>query len=86
MTERAMMTVREAARYLERSPQAVRRAVRAGRLRAVRVGRQWRIRRADLDAMFEAAVDAELVAEAERRLAAGGRRSPLADVKAHLGL
>ena len=86
MPNRGTVTVQEAAEYLERSSEAVRRAIRSGRLPAARIGRRWRIRRTDLDAMFEAVVDPELAAEAQRRLGAGGQRVPLAEMKARLGL
>ena len=65
-----ILTVEQTARYLQVNPETVRRAARSGRIPAVRIGRHWRIRRADLDAMFsEAVVDRGLVEMAEEAMA-----------------
>ncbi len=80
---REILTVAQAAEYLQVNPETVRRAARAGRLPAARIGRQWRIRRADLDRLFtERLIDRALAEEAERRLAAGGKTVPWEQVKA----
>lgn len=43
-----VLTVRQAAQYVHRAPETIRRAARAGKLRASQVGRRWRIRKSDL--------------------------------------
>lgn len=50
--ERDLLTIREAADYLQLAEKTVRAWVREGKLRGVKVGgRMWRVRQSDLDAM-----------------------------------
>ena len=48
-----IMTVDEAAAYLNLDPLVVRRLARQGRIPAVKVGRQWRLKRDLLDRWLE---------------------------------
>lgn len=48
-----IMTVDEAAAYLNMDPLVVRRMARLGRIPAVKVGRQWRLKRDLLDRWVE---------------------------------
>lgn len=47
-----LLTTKEVAALLKKSPIWVRREVRSGRLRAVKVGREWRVREEDLALFF----------------------------------
>lgn len=49
-----MMTVNEVVAYLKLAKSTVQQWCREGKLPAVKVGKQYRFRRADLDAWFEA--------------------------------
>lgn len=90
-----ILTVQQAAQYLQVNPETVRKAARSGRLRASRVGRRWRIRQKDLnewveqdDSWYERMVDkglAEAVAEAKAD-PANRETIPWEEVKAKLGL
>ncbi len=51
-----VMDVREAAQYVRRSPETIRRWVWSGRLSATRQGNRLLVARADLDALMGAAV------------------------------
>ena len=82
-----ILTVEQAAEYLQLDPETVRRAARRGELPGARIGRRWRFRKEDLDALFvEAVIDRELAEEAERRLKEDASRVPLAEVKRSRGL
>ena len=92
-----VMTVQQAAQYVHRAPETIRRAARAGRLRASQVGRRWRIRKPDLDRFLaelseipEDLVDegiAIAVAERKAGVAAGRERLVSAEEMARrLGL
>jgi excisionase family DNA binding protein len=48
-----IMTVEEAAEYLELDPLTVRRLAKEGAIPAVKLGRQWRMKRDLLDRWFE---------------------------------
>ena len=46
------LTPEEAAQYLRVNPQTVYRLLRNGKLPGAKIGHQWRIRRADLEALL----------------------------------
>jgi excisionase family DNA binding protein len=54
--EEKLLTPEEVASILSVSPKSVREWLRRGRLRGVRAGRLWRIRKRDLDAFLDSAV------------------------------
>jgi excisionase family DNA binding protein len=56
LPEAMMLTVAEAARRSDKSPETIRRWIREGRLRAVRVGTHHVIDEADLEPLLEDAV------------------------------
>jgi excisionase family DNA binding protein len=47
------LRVEEVATMLRISPQTIRRYIREGKLPAVRFGHFWRVRRSDLEALFD---------------------------------
>jgi excisionase family DNA binding protein len=49
----SMMTIEEAAQYLQQHPLTVRRLAWEGAIPAFKVGRQWRVKRKLLDQWFE---------------------------------
>lgn len=51
-TEKARMTVPEAARYTGKNPETVRRWIRAGKLRSEKIGTQHLVYKDDLDYYF----------------------------------
>ena len=88
-----VMTVEQAASYLQVTPETVRRKARAGDIPAAKVGRHWRFRKADLDgwlsrggSLAEPVVDRYLVDIAEARAAAGEESVPWEQVKAESDL
>jgi excisionase family DNA binding protein len=48
-----VLTVPQAARYVRRNPETVRRWIREGRLRSTRVGTQYLVDQDDLDAIID---------------------------------
>ena len=50
--ELSTLTVEEAATYLKVKPKTVRELLRTGQLPGAKIGRAWRLRRADLDALW----------------------------------
>jgi len=48
-----IMTVDEVATYLKMSPQVIRRWLRQGKLKGVKIGKEWRIDKADIDALMK---------------------------------
>ena len=44
-----IMTIEQAAKYLQLTTETVRRAAREGSLPSAKIGRRWRIRKIDLD-------------------------------------
>ena len=50
MSEHALLTPEEAARYLRVTERTVYRLLRCGDCPGVKIGRQWRIRKTDLEA------------------------------------
>jgi excisionase family DNA binding protein len=49
-----LLTVQQAAEYVQLTIETIRRACRTGDLRASKIGMAWRIRSTDLDAWLEA--------------------------------
>ena len=47
------MTIEQAAEYVGKHPQTIRRWIDAGDLKAYRLGREYRIAKTDLDAMYQ---------------------------------
>lgn len=90
----SIMTVPQAAEYLQVDEETVRRLARLGRIPAGKVGSHWRFRRADLDdwiaaggTRYEALVDQGLMMVVEERKAGDtGERIPWEEVKARYGL
>jgi excisionase family DNA binding protein len=88
-----VLTVEQAAQYLQLNPETVRRAARSGRLPAARVGRRWRFHKTTLEQWlaqggsdYEKIVDAGLLEATREAFAEEGPDVPLAEVKARLGL
>jgi excisionase family DNA binding protein len=86
-----VMTVDQAAAYLQLKPDTVRKGARTGKIPAARVCGRWRFLRDELDAWLKAGgsrdepeVDAWLVAEADK--AFHDKRYTSEEVKAALGL
>jgi excisionase family DNA binding protein len=86
-----VMTVEQAAEYLQLTTDTVRRGARTGRIPAARVGRRWRFLQPELDTWLSAGgdrseceLDAWLVRESDTAL--GGERLTDEQVKAKLGL
>jgi len=81
-----IMTAQQAAAYLQLAPETIRRYARRGRLPAARIGGHYRIRKADLDALFgeERVVDRFMAEQAQERMATGGPSIPLEQVMARL--
>ena len=86
-----VMTVEQAALYLQLTPDTVRKGARTGKIPAARVCGRWRFIQDELDAWLksggsrdEPEVDAWLVAEADKVL--HGKRLSNEEVKAALGL
>ena len=48
-----ILTIAQAAEYLQFHPDKVYRMVRSGELRAAKIGKEWRIRRADIDRLLD---------------------------------
>lgn len=53
----ALLTVQEAAKLLRVHEDSLRRSLKEGKLPGVKIGRVWRIRRADIEALFDGARD-----------------------------
>ena len=88
-----VMTVGQAAEYLQVTGETIRRKARSGDIPAAKVGRHWRFRKKDLDEwldnggdLHEPIVDRYLVELAEERAAAGEEMIPWEQVKEELGL
>ena len=86
-----VMTVEQAALYLQLTPDTVRKGARTGKIPAARVCGRWRFIQDELDAWLKAGgsreepeVDAWLVAEADKVY--HGKRLSNEEVKAALGL
>jgi len=89
-----VLTVEQAAEYLQLNPETVRRAARRGRIPAARIGRRWRFRKTALDRWlaaggsdYERQVDEGLAAVTRERMATA-REEDLIDweeAKASLG-
>ena len=54
IVDREILTVAQAAEYLQFDPDKVYRLVRTGELPASKIGKEWRIRRADIEALLRA--------------------------------
>lgn len=88
-----VMTVEQAAEFLQTSRDTILRKARAGTLPAAKLGREWRFRRTDLDAWlaaggdrYDALVDEGMAMElAKRRRADTGKRTSLAEMKKRHG-
>jgi excisionase family DNA binding protein len=88
-----VMTVEQAAEFLQTSRDTILRKARAGTLPAAKLGREWRFRRTDLDAWlaaggdrYEPLVDEGMAMElAKRRRADTGKRTSLAEMKKRHG-
>ncbi len=48
-----LLTVEETAKYLKMSPQVIRRWLREKKLPGVKIGKEWRIDKADIDALMK---------------------------------
>jgi excisionase family DNA binding protein len=55
MEDRDVLTIAQAADYLQFHREKVYRLVREGKLPAARIGKDWRIKRADIEALLESA-------------------------------
>ena len=87
-----VMTAEEAAAFLRLPVSLLLRKVREGQLPGAKIGRVWRFsRRFLLEWLENASIPEELVEEGlaqlvQERVAAGGKKIPLAEVKRGLGL
>ena len=88
-----VLTVEQAAEYLQVTAETVRRGARAGRIPAARIGRRWRFVQTDLDTWLSGGGatwgkddDLALAAEIERRRAQNSEKTPLAQAKAKWGV
>ncbi len=92
---RDVLTVKQAAEFLQVSEETIRRRALRGEMPAAKVGRGWRFSQRQLmswiergGVLYEEVVDQSLAEEADRRLndPDNQERMPLAAVKARLGL